>query len=854
MKKRLKKSNNICRGKKRLLGGISAALAAVCLVSSICVSVGAASADDYIGELETKAVSPSDSADIIHSSDTQANVPVVSNSDISEFAISSKEADVGKNLTFELTANRENVTWKSSNKSIATVDQNGMVKGVKVGKCVISAENAEGNVSECKINVKKVCYITFDDGPNANTPKLVDTLVKHGAKATFFAVYNKSYLHYTKYIQDKGSLVAMHTYTHQYGSCYKTMYSYYQGLDMLGRAIKSYTGTKPNIIRYPGGTNNGVSNPLTMKRIATGAADLGYKVFDWTASSGDAGSKYASSSNSIKQVKNTCTQDEEIVLLHEKKINISALETLLPYLKSKGYMFETLDKCPTQYTFKPRYTHTVRSTSVAIKNHSASVYEGKSVLLSASMTPYKSTDYIRWSSSDNSIARVSVDGTVTGVKNGKAVITATTSSGKKDTCVVTVKIPARSVTLSERTHYLKVNERFSLSAELSPIDTKDKVSWSTSNRKIAAVDRNGNVTAVKSGSVMITATADSGVKSSCTVYVINPTKSVKIKNAANLYLGQTRKLTAQLSKNAYDPIKWTSDNPSVAKVSANGTVTAVSAGLATITATSYSGKSDSVKIYVRTKAKKLSLNATAKKILINESFTLNFNIVQPKNCNDSIKWKVSNAKGLKMNVAKDGMSAQITGMKKGTYSITVSTGSGKSIKCKVTVIMPTKSLRINKQAASIYTGKKLYLRAYPNTKGSNDYIKAWSSSDTSVAKVTSTGVVTAVSKGTATITATSFSGKTVSCKVVVREYAKGIKLYKTSLTASKNDVIVLNAAITSPKDCNDTVKWSTSSKSRAVIVRSDETSAEVKIVGKGKVYITVKTGSGKSAKCTIVCK
>ncbi|MDD6396269.1 MAG: Ig-like domain-containing protein, partial [Firmicutes bacterium] len=752
------------------------------------------------------------------------------------------------------TVNRENVTWKSSNEEIATVDRNGVVKGIKVGECVVSAEDEEGNVSECAINVKKVCYLTFDDGPNAITPNIVDTLVKYGAKATFFAGYKKDYLHYTKYIQDNGSLVGMHTYTHQYGVCYKTMYSYYQGLDTLGKAIKSYIGTTPNIIRFPGGTNNCVSNALTMKRISVGAADMGYKVFDWTGSSGDAVAGYASKSYSIQQVKKTCTQDEEVILFHEKAFNIPALETILPYLTSKGYIFETLDKCPVQYTFKPRYTHTTPSTAVAIKNDSVSVYEDKTVLLSAGMTPSNSTDYIRWSSSDSSVAQVSIDGTVTGIKKGTAVITALTSSGKIDTCVVTVKIPARTVTLSERTYYLETKGNFVLSAELSPSDAEDTVKWTTSNRKIATVDSNGNVTALKCGSVIITATAGSGVKSSCTVYVINPTTSVQIKNAADIYLGKTRRLTAKLSRNAYDPITWTSDNPSIATVSSNGTVTGVSPGRVTITASSHSGKSDSVTIYVRTKANKIGLDTTVKKILIGESFTLNFNIIEPESCNDSIKWKASTGRYSDMNVSEDGRSAEITGINKGTYTVTVSTGSGKYVKCRVTVVMPTESLKINKQTASIYIGKKLYLNAYPATRGSNDYVETWSSSDTSVATVNSKGVVTAVSKGTATITATSFSGKTVSCQVLVRQLAKSISLSQTSLTASKEDVIVLNASITSPENCNDTVKWSTSSKSRAVILKSDENSAEIKVVGKGTVYITVKTGSGKSAKCRIVCK
>lgn len=853
MSKRIKKSNNVRRGKRRLFGGISAALAIVCLVSSVCLSAGAASSDDYSGEIDIKAVSPTDSSNVISVSVSPSDADVISPTDLDDFAISSKQEDVGKNLTVQLTANRENVTWKSSNKKIATVDQDGNVKGIKVGTCIVSAEDEKGNICECKINVKKVCYLTFDDGPNQYTTKILNVLKKHDATATFFVVYNKNYLDVVKKIDDQGSLVAMHTYSHTYKSCYKSYYSYYQGLEMLSAQIKKRIGKEPNIIRFPGGSNNSVSDSLTMRRIISGSGDFGYKVFDWTASSGDA-SGTPSAAKSIKEVKKTCKDDIEVVLFHDKSFNASALETILPYLKNQGYIFETLDKCPEQYTFKPRYNKTASAKSVAIKGESVSVYQGKTVQLTATMQPSNSTDYIRWSSSDTSVAQVGIDGTVKGIKKGVAEIKATTSSGKTDTCVVKVKVSAKSLSLDKNVHYLKVNEQYALSAQLSPADAEETVKWTTSNRNIAKVDANGKVKAVKRGTVKITATATNGLKSTCTIHVINPTTSVQIKNAGNLYLGKSRNLTAELSRNAYDPITWTSDNPSVVSVSSKGKIVALSQGSATITATSYSGKSDSVKIYVRTKATKVNLDVKSKKVLLNESFTLNFNIVKPANCNDSVKWKVSNSKGLSMTVSADGRSAKIVGKRKGTYTVSVTTGSGKYASCRVTVVTPTQSLKINKTTSSLYVGKKLYLRANPTTKGSNDYVVSWSSSDASVARVNSNGVVTAVSQGTATITATSFSGKQVSCKVVVRSKAKSISLSQKSLTAKKGDVIVLNGSITSPKNCNDTVKWLTSSKSRAVILSSDENSAEIKIVGKGTVYITYKTGGGKYVKCRINCK
>ena len=125
-----------------------------------------------------------------------------------------------------------------------------------------------------------------------------------------------------------------------------------------------------------------------------------------------------------------------------------------------------------------------------------------------------------WSTSDASIATVE-SGVVTAVKVGTATITAV-SGGKSATCEVTVEpTPVTSVTLDKASVSLKAGQAVTLTATVQPDDATDKtVIWSTSDASIATVE-SGVVTAVKAGTVTITATSGD-ISANCEVTVEPP--------------------------------------------------------------------------------------------------------------------------------------------------------------------------------------------------------------------------------------------------------------------------------------------------------------------------------------------
>ena len=184
------------------------------------------------------------------------------------------------------------------------------------------------------------------------------------------------------------------------------------------------------------------------------------------------------------------------------------------------------------------------ATTIALDKVTASLKEGEKVNLSATVGPENVTSkVVIWSSSDESIATVADDGTVTAVKAGDVTITAKAAYGKNvtATCDIKVseaekpqptpepepqptpqKVAATTITLDKTTANLKEGETVELKATVGPENATDKsVTWTSSDDSVATVSKDGKVTAVKAGSVKITATAVSGknVTAACDITV-----------------------------------------------------------------------------------------------------------------------------------------------------------------------------------------------------------------------------------------------------------------------------------------------------------------------------------------------
>ena len=236
------------------------------------------------------------------------------------------------------------------------------------------------------------------------------------------------------------------------------------------------------------------------------------------------------------------------------------------------------------------------------------------------------------------------------------------------------------------------------------------------------------------------------------------------KTTADLEIGSTLQLSATVSpSNATDKsVTWSSSNASAATVTPTGLVTGKAEGTSNITATA-GGKSATCKVTVKKPAvavTSVELDKTDITLDAGESLTLKATVKPDDATNKSVTWGSS-----KTNVATVDNSGKVTGVDNGIASITATSG-GKSASCKVTVVVQVKSISLEPSSATIsLDGDALTLKATITPENAADKTVKWSSSNTSVAKV-SNGVVTAVSVGTATITAEA-SGKTASCTISV---------------------------------------------------------------------------------------
>ncbi len=217
-----------------------------------------------------------------------------------------------------------------------------------------------------------------------------------------------------------------------------------------------------------------------------------------------------------------------------------------------------------------------QAATLRLSSSSFTLEVGHYKTLSVSGTRNKVT----WSSSNKSVAAVSSTGKVTAKAPGTATIYANVSGKKLSGKVTVIKLNYSSATLATGdTKTLKVS------------GSSAKVTWSSSNKSIAAVSSAGKVTAKAPGTVTIYASV-SGKKLSSKITVVKLNYS-----SATLTTGDTKTLKVSGSS---AQVTWTSSNKSVATVSSAGKVTAKAAGTATISAT-VSGKALKSTITVKAK-------------------------------------------------------------------------------------------------------------------------------------------------------------------------------------------------------------------------------------------------------------
>ena len=194
----------------------------------------------------------------------------------------------------------------------------------------------------------KVCYLTFDDGPSANTLKILEILDKYKVKATFFVVNDAhTKIEYIKQIHAAGHTVGLHSSSHVYEQIYKSVDNYFADLNALSAKVKELIGVESKVLRFPGGSSNTVSKtPKIMTTLSHMVTERGYTYFDWNVSSEDASAARVSASKITYNVLQGARNKNSIcVLMHDaagKTTTVDALPGIIEGLIVQGFSFAPL--------------------------------------------------------------------------------------------------------------------------------------------------------------------------------------------------------------------------------------------------------------------------------------------------------------------------------------------------------------------------------------------------------------------------------------------------------------------------------------------------------------------------------
>lgn len=239
-------------------------------------------------------------------------------------------------------------------------------------------------------------------------------------------------------------------------------------------------------------------------------------------------------------------------------------------------------------------------------------------------------------------------------------------------------------------------------------------------------------------------------------------KSVSLdKSSITLGTTETYTLKTTVENGTLSQVSFSTDNNKVASVDNKGKITAVSVGTAKITAKTYNGKTASCTLTVKKLADSITLNKTSITLGVGEQFDLNSSI--PTNTAAYYRLYYSDNTAI-ASVQKLG--GLITATTAGTTTVRCKLSNGKEATCKVTVKSAPSSVTVSDKTATLKVGQSKTLKATLNNNAYS-YRSTWTSSNTYVATVNSSGKISAKSQGVATITYKTYNGKTASCKLTV---------------------------------------------------------------------------------------
>ena len=685
--------------------------------------------------------------------------------------LSAKKLAIGKGETYEALVATPTppsgeseclttVTWKSSNKKVVRVDkQTGAITGVGAGTATVTAKTHNGKTAKCKVTVKRAPEsIALDH----------ETLLLSAGGMTARV----------KAVLPDGAASGGLTYVSSRPNVLT--------VDEKGRVT---TGKKTGRVTVTVTAFNGVSASCTVKVYAA-PASIDFAAAETSRATIAVGQKFPLltqvHSRTGRVIPANVTYSVAPDSPNPDCLKVSTGGKVVGLKKGQAVVVATAHN-----GVSARCAFTVKPAPAAIRlsDTSATIgvgedYTGVIATLAPPAGESECLAVITWKSSNNKIVRVDRQtGVITGVRPGTATVTARTHNGKTASCEIVVRKAPASISVSPKKLSMSAG---GMTARLTPVMARDCASgrlvFTSSAPSVAAVDAGGLVTTgAKAGSAVITVTAFNGVSAQCKVEVSPAPASIVFggaeDNTAAIGLGQTLALGASARTAGGDStpatityaIAGNSANPGCVQMDAKGRITALTKGQAVVVATAHNGVSARCAVKVLAAPAAIALNPAEITIGVKEKFANVSAVLTPpageSACAAGLTWRSADAAIAKVG-SKSGV---ITGVKAGTTTIYAATHNGLEAACRVTVMNAPGSVSLSASKLSLSAGGMTAQLTATLPDGTASSALTFESSAPAVASVSASGLVKALSAGTAVVTVRTFNDKTARCNVTVSQ-------------------------------------------------------------------------------------
>ena len=668
------------------------------------------------------------------------------------------------------------VSYTSTNRKVAYVDENGMLIAVSKGQVTISAAmkaekrtyvaklkvNVLRPVTGMKLNERGLNLLTAEDGPafshvkNLIANDLFETLPEEELEAIHRVLLLK-----------KGASLALKVTMEPSGASDRSFTVFAAQTDILRVSKTTIKGLAPGaaMLQLTSTSNPSVSillpvlvvEPVTKVRVSAEKTTLtldeqAQTILTFTPE--DATLQAVSYSSDNEKI---ATVDEKGLVTAHAKGQTAIRVMTMDGTKRVSYVNIQVVQLPEAVT--------IEETAPLILN------VGDTHGLKAVIAPDSASDKkVLWTSSDESVAQVNASGQVTATGQGQCEILCVSQAREqvRTTLPVIVVQLARDLSFVSEKATLLAGQRALLRYVLEPLDvTNGEVAFTSSNEAVALVNENGIVTALSDGTASITVAAQdgSGKKDSLELTVARRPEKVTIHQQGPLTLATGRKtqVTAEVwpqdSENR--KIAWASTDETVATVSVEGIISGKTAGECDIVAVSQSAPEvmDVIHLIVRQRLKSVRFSSGKESVRAGESISTQV-ILEPADVPPTELIYSSRDEG----IAQVDQNGVVTGVAPGRTIIRAQAqdGSGRYGQMTVTVLEAPKSLTLDTDSLTLSVGQSQQI----GVTGVSQTL--WESTSGQIATVDENGVVTAVSIGRCVVTCTAQAQPDLKASVTVR--------------------------------------------------------------------------------------